>query len=47
MIYEGRQDGMNFAKEEIARSTNLSKRTGTIKDAMRGQTSSLESPLVM
>ena len=36
MIYEGRQDGMNFAKEEIARSTNLSKRTGTIKDAMRG-----------
>jgi malate dehydrogenase (oxaloacetate-decarboxylating) len=27
---------MNFAKEEIARSTNLSKMTGTIKDAMKG-----------
>ncbi len=34
MIYEGRKEGMNFVKEEVARLTNREKRQGTLQDAL-------------
>ncbi len=34
MIYEGRKEGMNFVKEEVARLTNRGKRQGTLQDAL-------------
>lgn len=36
IIYEGRTEGMNPAKEEIAKITNREKKTGTLTDAMVG-----------
>ncbi|CCQ97758.1 NADP-dependent malic enzyme (conversion of malate into pyruvate) [[Clostridium] ultunense Esp] len=36
IIYEGRQEGMNPVKEEIARLTNREKMKGTLADAMKG-----------
>ena len=33
-IYEGRADGMNWIKEEIARKTNRSKRSGMLADVL-------------
>ena len=35
-IYEGRQEGMNPVKEEIAKATNLEKRTGSLADMLVG-----------
>ncbi|MHA1381393.1 MAG: NAD(P)-dependent malic enzyme [Candidatus Helarchaeota archaeon] len=35
IIYEGRKEGMNKFKNEIAKKTNYGKITGTLKDAMR------------
>ncbi|NLL18118.1 MAG: NAD-dependent malic enzyme, partial [Clostridia bacterium] len=35
-IYEGRQEGMNPAKEEIARMTNKQKLSGTLADVIKG-----------
>lgn len=35
MIYEGRPEGMNPAKEEIAKVTNREKRSGTLADALQ------------
>ena len=35
-IYEGRADGMNWIKEEIARKTNRSKRSGMLADVLAG-----------
>ena len=35
-IYEGRSDGMNWIKEEIAQKTNCSKRTGMLADMLVG-----------
>ncbi|WP_366921877.1 NAD-dependent malic enzyme [Metallumcola ferriviriculae] len=36
MIYEGRTEGMNPAKEEIAEVTNRKKRSGSLADALAG-----------
>lgn len=36
IIYNGREEGMNIYKEEIAAATNGGKMRGTLKDAMRG-----------
>ncbi|GAW94251.1 NAD(P)-dependent malic enzyme [Calderihabitans maritimus] len=36
IIYEGRKEGMNPAKEEIARVTNRGKLSGTLADALKG-----------
>lgn len=36
IIYEGRKEGMNAAKEEIAKMTNLLKMAGSLSDAVRG-----------
>ncbi len=36
IIYEGREEGMNPYKEEIARMTNKKKVRGTLADAMKG-----------
>ncbi|MDR0470018.1 MAG: NAD-dependent malic enzyme [Peptococcaceae bacterium] len=36
IIYEGRAEGMNWAKEELAKLTNKEKRTGGLKEAMEG-----------
>lgn len=36
MIHEGRKEGMNFVKEEVARLTNREKRQGTLRDALVG-----------
>lgn len=35
-IYEGRAEGMNEIKEEIAKATNLSRQPGTLGDAIKG-----------
>ena len=35
-IYEGRQEGMNPVKEEIAKATNLEKRAGSLADMLVG-----------
>ena len=35
-VYQGRKAGMNPFKEEIARSTNLDKASGTLADILRG-----------
>ena len=35
-IYEGRVEGMNDVKEEIARETNREKRIGELKDVIKG-----------
>lgn len=35
-IYDGRADGMNWIKEEIARKTNRSKRSGMLADVLAG-----------
>lgn len=35
-IYEGRKEGMNPAKEEMALKTNRSKKKGSLADAMKG-----------
>ena len=35
-IYEGRKEGMNWIKEEMALVTNREKRTGTLADALKG-----------
>lgn len=34
IIYDGRKEGMNWAKEEIAKVTNKEKRTGKLADAL-------------
>jgi len=36
IVYEGRQEGMNWAKEEIAKITNKAKKKGSLKDALVG-----------
>ena len=36
IIYEGRKEGMNWIKEEMARITNREKRQGSLADAMQG-----------
>ncbi|MCL1848247.1 MAG: NAD-dependent malic enzyme [Clostridiales bacterium] len=36
IIYEGRQEGMNWAKEEMAKITNKENRSGSLADAMVG-----------
>jgi len=36
IIYEGRPEGMNPAKEEIAKVTNRDKQSGTLTDALKG-----------
>ena len=36
IIYEGRKEGMNWIKEEMALITNREKRTGSLADAMKG-----------
>lgn len=36
ILYEGRAEGMNPIKEEIAKMTNRDKRKGTLADAMKG-----------
>jgi len=36
VIYSGRKENMNHAKEEIAKKTNRKKITGTVSDAMKG-----------
>lgn len=36
MIYSGREDGMNPAKEEMAKCTNRQRRCGTLADALVG-----------
>ena len=36
IIYDGRAEGMNWAKEEIAKVTNKEKKTGSLKDALVG-----------
>lgn len=36
IVYEGRQEGMNWAKEEIAKITNKAKKKGLLKDALVG-----------
>jgi malate dehydrogenase (oxaloacetate-decarboxylating) len=36
IIYDGRKEGMNWAKEEMAKVTNKDKRSGDLKDAMVG-----------
>lgn len=35
-LYEGRPEGMNFMKEEIARVTNRQKKKGTLRDLLEG-----------
>jgi len=35
-IYEGRKEGMNWIKEEMALVTNREKRTGSLADALKG-----------
>ena len=35
-LYQGRAEGMNPIKEEIARETNLDREQGTIRDVLRG-----------
>lgn len=36
IVWEGRSEGMNWAKEELAKITNRAKRSGTLADAMAG-----------
>jgi malate dehydrogenase (oxaloacetate-decarboxylating) len=36
IIYEGRKEGMNWAKEEMAKLTNKNKKSGGLKEAMAG-----------
>lgn len=36
IIYEGRENGMNWAKEELAEVTNKDHRRGTLADALKG-----------
>jgi len=36
IVYEGRQEGMNWTKEEIAKTTNKAKKKGLLKDALDG-----------
>lgn len=36
IIYRGRQEGMNWAKEEMAVLTNKANKSGTLADALRG-----------
>ena len=36
IIYEGRKEGMNAIKEEMAKITNFKKQEGTLADAMKG-----------
>jgi len=36
IIYEGRPEGMNSAKEEIAKVTNRDKQSGSLTDALKG-----------
>ena len=36
IIYEGRPEGMNWAKEEMAKKTNKNKRSGGLKEALVG-----------
>jgi len=36
IVYEGRQEGMNWTKEEIAMTTNKAKKKGLLKDALDG-----------
>ena len=36
IIYEGRTEGMNWAKEELAKATNKAKKKGGLKEAMEG-----------
>jgi malate dehydrogenase (oxaloacetate-decarboxylating) len=36
IIYDGRTEGMNFAKEEMAKITNKSGRKGSLKDVIKG-----------
>ena len=36
IIYEGREKGMNWIKEEMAKITNPARITGTLSDAMKG-----------
>jgi malate dehydrogenase (oxaloacetate-decarboxylating) len=36
IIYEGRKEGMNWIKEEMAQITNREKRQGSLADAMKG-----------
>ena len=36
IIYEGREEGMNWAKDEMARVTNRSRRSGNLADALVG-----------
>lgn len=36
IIYSGRKEGMNFAKEEICKQTNTLNRKGTLADALQG-----------
>ncbi len=36
IIYEGRKEGMNWIKEEMAQITNREKRKGSLADAMKG-----------
>ena len=35
-IYEGRSEGMNWIKDEMAKVTNLSKKSGTLADVLAG-----------
>ena len=35
-IYEGRKEGMNLVKEEMAKVTNLKKQSGTLADMLKG-----------
>lgn len=35
-IYEGRTEGMNAVKEEIAKVTNLAKQSGSLKEVLKG-----------
>ena len=36
IIYKGRDEGMNWAKEEMSEITNINKKTGSLKDALVG-----------
>jgi malate dehydrogenase (oxaloacetate-decarboxylating) len=36
ILYEGRKNGMNTVKEEIAQMTNRERKTGTLADALKG-----------
>ena len=36
IIYKGRNEGMNWAKEEMSDITNINKKTGSLKDALVG-----------